>query len=68
MISFLFVISFILPVSADELVSGTRYLRNVSIDLIGRAPTLDEYAQMGDDGNIPEELLDEWLSEEGHEI
>ena len=64
MISFLFIISFILPISADELVSGTRYLRNVSIDLIGRSPTLEEYAQMGDDGSIPEALLDEWLSSE----
>ena len=64
MISFLFILSFILPISADELVSGTRYLRNVSIDLIGRSPTLEEYAQMGDDGSLPEALLDEWLSSE----
>ena|GEM_PF-6455980 len=48
----------------DELMSGTRYLRSVSLDVLGRLPTIEEYEQIGDDEGIPEELLDEWLDSE----
>ena len=43
---------------------GTSWLRSVSLDLRGVVPTVEEYARLDADGNIPDELLDEWLASE----
>ena len=48
----------------DELMRGTRYLRSVSLDILGRLPTMEEYEQIGDEAEIPEDLLDQWLGSE----
>ena len=51
----------------DGLMTGTRYLRSVSLDLLGRLPTIEEYDLIGDDQTIPDSLLDQWLeSDEFH--
>ena len=50
--------------SAAERLEGTRYLRAVAFDLLGRPPTLEEYAQIEDGGDLPETLLDQWLASE----
>ena len=46
----------------DDLMTGTRYLRSVSLDILGRLPTEEEYAQIGDNETIPDALLDTWLA------
>ena len=51
-------------VVAQERLSGSRYLRAVSVDLLGRAPTIEEYAQVDDGGDLPDALLEQWLSSE----
>ena len=50
--------------NAEEWLSGARYLRTVSVDILGRAPTMDEYEQVEEGGEIPDELLEQWLSSE----
>lgn len=50
--------------SAEELLSGTNYLRSASLDLLGRLPSVEEYERIEDGGALPEELLDQWLSSE----
>ena len=44
------------------LLSGEAYLRAVSLDLRGAPPTLEEYGMLDEDGDIPEDLLAEWLA------
>ncbi|MFK7927346.1 MAG: hypothetical protein AB8H79_04110 [Myxococcota bacterium] len=53
------------PVCPDddvrEQVTGPRWLRAVSLDLRGTVPTPEEYALLGDDGVVPDDLIDAWL-------
>lgn len=45
---------------------GPEYLRAVSLDVRGKPPTADEYALLTEDGEIPDEVLDAWLSSPEH--
>lgn len=47
-----------------ERLEGTAALRALSLDLRGVVPTPDEYAQVGEDGEIPDDLLETWLDSE----
>jgi len=51
-------------IHAEEWLSGARYLRTVSIDVLGRAPTMEEFEQIEEGGDIPDALLEQWLSSE----
>ena len=44
------------------LISGTDYLRAVSLDLRGVPPTAEEYGLVEPGGGVPDSLLDAWLS------
>lgn len=48
--------------SDDELLDGTATLRALSLDLRGVVPTPDEYALVGDDGTVPESVIDDWMA------
>lgn len=52
------------PPEDDLTMEPTRYLRAVSLDLRGTVPTPEEYALIGEDGAVPETLIDEWLASE----
>lgn len=55
------------PVCASDeaaYLEGTAWLRSVSLDLRGVVPTVEEYDRLDADGNIPDDLLDEWLASE----
>lgn len=45
-----------------RLISGTDYLRAVSLDLRGVPPTAEEYGLVKPGGAVPDSLLDVWLS------
>ena len=45
-------------------VEPDRHLRNLSLDLRGVVPTLDDYGVVEDAGEVPDWLLDEWLGSE----
>jgi hypothetical protein len=40
------------------------YLRNLSLDLRGTIPTVEEYDVIDQNGSVPESLIDEWLGGE----
>jgi len=48
---------------AEDLMSGERWLRAISLDLRGVVPSPEEYDQL-DGGEVPESLVDEWLDSE----
>ena len=41
------------------------YLRSLSLDLLGRIPTLDEYGALDSVDDVPEEIIDGMLASEG---
>lgn len=41
-----------------------RVFRALSLDLRGTIPTIEEYEALGDDGNIPDAMIDAWLESE----
>lgn len=45
-------------------IDSYRYLRNLSLDLRGTIPTVEEYAVIEEQGGVPDSLIDEWLSSE----
>ncbi|MEC7983629.1 MAG: hypothetical protein VX278_00615, partial [Myxococcota bacterium] len=47
-----------------EPIKGNKYLRAVALDLVGRPPTPEEYAQMGSGTDLPLELINQWLDSE----
>jgi hypothetical protein len=47
--------------SEADLLTGTAWLRAVSLDLRGVVPTMEEYARVPADGSLPMDLVDEWL-------
>ncbi len=49
------------PVCAPQTVDATRYLRQLSLDLRGRPPSLDELAQVEQLGSVPDVLIDAML-------
>ncbi|HCP46888.1 MAG TPA: hypothetical protein DIU15_12655 [Deltaproteobacteria bacterium] len=46
----------------DPEVSLTRHLRELSLDLRGTVPTVEEYEDAIAQGEVPESLIDEWLA------
>ena len=44
-----------------EPLKGNKYLRAIALDLLGRPPTPEEYAQMGEGTELPEALITQWL-------
>ncbi len=50
------------PVETE--IDGHRTLRALSLDLRGNVPTVEEYDAVDSDGEVPEEVIDEWLASE----
>ena len=48
----------------DPTLDRYQYLRALSLDLRGRIPTVEEYALLDDEEDVPLELIDEWLASE----
>ena len=51
------------PTDGDWL-TGTNYLKALSLDLRGVVPTFEEYQEVASSGEVPEAWIDAWLSEE----
>ncbi len=47
--------------TTDTTLTGAQLLRTLSLDLRGVIPTVEEYARVGEDGSVPESLIDAWL-------
>lgn len=48
----------------EEMLEPTAYLKLLSLDLRGVVPTIEEYEQVVALGDVPEEWIDQWISEE----
>lgn len=51
------------PMCADpqDIIEAHTYLRALSLDLRGVVPTPEDYARIGADGSVPDDLIDEWM-------
>ncbi len=52
------------PPDDDLAMEPTRLLRALSLDIRGTVPTMDEYAAVTAEGEVPEAMIDEWLGSE----